>query len=36
MSSGFDRRRLLQTSAVGVAGVAAGGLGGVAPAAAPG
>lgn len=34
MTSGFDRRRLLQTSAVGVAGVAAGGLGGVAPAAA--
>jgi uncharacterized protein YbbC (DUF1343 family) len=34
MSSGLDRRRLLQTSAVGAAGVAAGGLGGVAPAAA--
>ncbi len=34
MTSGLDRRRLLQTGAVGVAGVAAGGLGGAAPAAA--
>jgi uncharacterized protein YbbC (DUF1343 family) len=34
MTSGLERRRLLQASAVGAAGVAAGGLGGVAPAAA--